>query len=288
MARGISAQHPEYHITVLLRDVPAIFLDRFPDVTIVEGNFDNADLLLSTAAQNDIVIHSGKSKHEPSVRALIAGLLRTATVSSPRFFIRLGGTGAIADWADPTYYGRQNPKIDAAVHYGDVLKCAIICSCGVIMVPVYLEDILVSPKKQAFYSSPGTNTRSWVHISDLVSVYMKLVEVAAIGGGTADCGEEDYYFTASQEIPQLPFTSATGAILKRLGVIENGEPIALPLSLIKTFGKTEWAYMGYYTYACSTGTRSDRARKVLGYEPSGPSLFECLDVDFEMAVGGKK
>lgn len=71
-------------------------------------------------------------------------------------------------------------------------------------------------------------------------------------------------------------------------MIENGEPIALPLELIKTFGEDEWAYMGYYTYACSTRTRSHRARKVLGYEPCAPGLFECLDVDFEMAVQGKK
>jgi nucleoside-diphosphate-sugar epimerase len=241
-------QHPEYNITVLLRKVPPNFRETFPNVNIVEGNFDNVELISATAALNDIVIrksrrnpttikHStteqiqdnGKSKHEPSIRAHISGLLRSATPSSPRFLIRLGGTGAIADWADPTYYGKQNPKVwsdiddidtitslpDTALHrniekivqtaaadHGDVLKCAIICSCGVygqgrgigrtqsIMVPVYLEDILASPAKQAFYTAPGANTRSWVHIGDLVSVYMKLVEAAAAGGGTADWGRE--------------------------------------------------------------------------------------------------
>ncbi|KAH8590665.1 nucleoside-diphosphate-sugar epimerase [Bisporella sp. PMI_857] len=320
-------QHPEYEITVLLRRVPPNFRETFLNVKIVEGNFDDVELISATAALNDIVIHNGKSKHEPSIKAHIAGLLRSATPSSPRFLIRLGGTGAIADWADPTYYGKKNPKVwsdindidtitslpDTALHraiekivqtaameHGDVLKCAIICSCGVygqgkgigrtqsIMVPVTLEDILASPAKQAFYTGSGSNTRSWVHIDDLVSIYLKLVEAAAAGGGTADWGREGYYFTSTQEVSQLSFATATGQILEKHKAIENGEPLALPLEQIKKFGEDEWAYMGYYTYACSTRTSSDRARKVLGYEPKAPPLFDCLEEDFVAAVAGKK
>lgn len=182
-------------------------------------------------------VDNGKSKHNPGIRAHIAGLLRVATPSSPRFFIRLGGTGIIADWADPTYYGETNPKIwsdvsdldtittlpdtalhrstekivqEAAAQHGDRLKCAIVCSCGVygpgrgpgntqsLMVPEFYQDIMQSDHKRAFYIKSGGNTRSWVHIDDLASLYVRLVEAAAAGGGEADWGRE---VSHSQAIP---------------------------------------------------------------------------------------
>lgn len=39
-----------------------------------------------------------------------------------------------------------------------------------------------------FYAGEGTNSRSWVHIEDLMTVYLKLVEAAVAGGGDADWG----------------------------------------------------------------------------------------------------
>lgn len=88
----------------------------------------------------------------------------------------------------------------AAAEHGDRIKCAIICSCGVYgtghglgntqsaLVPLYWEHIKTT--KRAFYANSGTNTRSWVHIDDLVQVYLKLVEAAVAGGGIADWGRE--------------------------------------------------------------------------------------------------
>ena len=44
-----------------------------------------------------------------------------------------------------------------------------------------------------FYVGEGTNTRSWVHIEDLVTVYLKLVEAAVSGGGNANWGKTVLY-----------------------------------------------------------------------------------------------
>ena len=98
---------------------------------------------------------------------------------------------------------RNSEKIvqDAAAQHGDRLKCAIICSSGVygpgrgpgntqsIMVPVYYEEI-VGNTKRAFYTKSGSNTRTWVHIDDLTSLYLRLIEAAAAGGGEADWGRQ--------------------------------------------------------------------------------------------------
>ncbi|KAK9778648.1 putative NAD-dependent epimerase/dehydratase domain-containing protein [Seiridium cardinale] len=336
---ALVSQHPEYDVTVLLRNIPSAFRDTYPKVCIVEGEFDDTELISATAAVSDIVIHNGNSSHEPSIRAHIAGLLRTATSNSPRYLLRLGGTSSIADWADPTYYGERNPKVwsdvddidtlkslpDTALHrsiekiievtaadHGDRLKCAIICSCGVYgpgrglgntqsgLVPMYWSEI--RKKGHAFYTKSGGNTRSWVHIDDLTQLYLKLLEAAVAGGGTADWGREvgismtiadksrssqGYYFTATQEWPQLDLAQATGKILKKHDIISNEEPIQLPLEEIREMrGKSKFSHYGIYVYACSTRTKSDRARKVLGYQPRSPNLWHCLEDDLMAAVEG--
>lgn len=145
----------------------------------------------------------------------------------PSFLIHLGGTGVVADWRDPTYTGKLNPKIwsdvddieainslpdkalhrnvdkiiqQAGVQHAEKLKTAIICPPDIygpgrglarnqsVYVPVFIEE---SKKEGAvFYGGEGTNTRSWVHIEDLMTVYLKLVEAAVSGGGGADWGKE--------------------------------------------------------------------------------------------------
>jgi len=53
---AIVRQHPEYDVTVLLRNIPAKFSEKYPNVKIVQGTFDDIELLSDTAAENDIVI----------------------------------------------------------------------------------------------------------------------------------------------------------------------------------------------------------------------------------------
>lgn len=169
------------------------------------------------------MLDNGNSKHEPSLKAHVAGLLRRP---GPSFLIRLGGTGVISDWEGPDY-GELNPKewsdldnIDeitslpdsaphrkiekylqgVAVEHGDKLKCAIISSCGVygrgkgmgntqsILIPMFYDEIMKLGR--AFYTGSGGNQRSWVHIDDLMQVYLRLVESAAVGGGNAVWGKE--------------------------------------------------------------------------------------------------
>ena len=50
------ARHAEYSITVLVRNVPEGFTERYPDVKVVHGNFDDVELISDTAAKNNIVI----------------------------------------------------------------------------------------------------------------------------------------------------------------------------------------------------------------------------------------
>lgn len=54
------SKHPEYEITVLLRNVPSHFTSRYPSVNIVKGDYDSADVISEAASKADIVVRKWK------------------------------------------------------------------------------------------------------------------------------------------------------------------------------------------------------------------------------------
>lgn len=102
----------------------------------------------------------------------------------------------------------------------------------------------------------------------------------------ADYLPQGYYFTATQEWSQRELAAATGRILKKHKLIEDEEPLQLPIEAIKAMkpGKTSFALYGVYVFACNTRTRSDRARSVLAFEPTSEDLWHYLEDDLLAAA----
>jgi nucleoside-diphosphate-sugar epimerase len=88
----------------------------------------------------------------------------------------------------------------ASTQHGHVLKTAIVCPPDIygrgygpvktdsVYFPVFVEEI--RKLGYAFYCNEGANVRGWVHIDDLMDVYVKLIEAAAAGGGGVTWGRE--------------------------------------------------------------------------------------------------
>lgn len=141
--------------------------------------------------------------------------------------MHLSGTGIVSDWHTPTHLGTLNPKIwsdvsdldaitslperelhrptdklvlAAAAEHSDVLKTAIVCPPDIYgpgrgpgkTQTVFWGAYVAEAKRvgAAFYVGDGGNTRSWVHVEDLMVVYLGLVEAAARGGVGAEWGAE--------------------------------------------------------------------------------------------------
>lgn len=316
MLHTLVTTHPEYEITVLLRNIPPTFTKTYPNVKIVQGDYDSAETITEAASQANIVVHNGNSDHEGSMNALIAGLLNREA-ASPGFLIHLSGTGIVADHASPQFRGKLNPKIwsdvadisaiwslpESALHrnvdaiiqsawetQGEKLRTAIVCppdiygagtglarTASVYFPTFYAESLKLGA---TFYVNQGTNTRSWVHISDLMAVYLRLVEAGANGGHGAQWGREGYYFASSQEASQRDIAFAAGRILKRHGMLPVEEPREAGeeevMDMLPQYGRRG---IGLYMYAANSRTRSDRAREVLGYVPSAPSIWESMEGD---------
>lgn len=315
-------QHPEYDITILQRSTKPGLSKQFPNVTIVKGSYDDLYTIRNAASNADIVLHNGDTDHKACLEALVDGLLKR-TSASPGYLIQLSGTGIISDFQSPTggQYGNRDPRIwsdlsdiddiwsqpDEALHrdvdkvlqkayteHGNRIRTAIVCGPDIygrgtgpgkrvsILIPFFVEEIL--SRGWPFYCGNGENTRSWVHVQDLVKIHLKLVEAAANGGRSTDWNEKGYYFASSQELSQFQLAEAVGKVLAKKSFIEGITPRQLTPEQLKEmrsgkFGDTP--KIALFMLASSSRTVPERSRKVLEYESSMPSLLDTLDDEID-------
>ncbi|CAI6342304.1 unnamed protein product [Periconia digitata] len=319
----IVTDHPEYEVTAFLRTVPPTFSTLYPNTRIVKGDYDSSDILTSEASNADIVIHNGDSDHEPSLNALIKGLLLPR--STPGYLLHLSGTGITSDWASTSFLGRSNPKIwsdihdldevraipDEALHrntekilhetaakQGDRINIAVICPPDIygkgkglgktwsVFMPLFLREVKKMEGGRVFYYGEGTNARGWVHIDELMEIYLKVVEAAVAGGAGFGWNKEGYYFTGTQEHSQLTIANATAKVLASHNMIKNTTPLQLSsLDRLDTMiDYPGFSKLGRYLYASNSRTRADRAEKLWGYRASAPGLLEVLEEEVLDAV----
>lgn len=312
----IATTHPEYEITVMLRKVPDAFQTTYPNIRVVQGDYDSVDVITQNAAAADIVVHNGDSDHEKSLNAIISGLLSRR---GPGYLLHLSGTGIVSDWADEKYLGKLNPKAWSdisslneiqdlpykALHrnteyilhetvriYGDDrIKIAIMCPPDIYgkgkglakthsaFVPMYVQEIL-RLGGQVFYYGEGTNTRSWVHIDDLMRVYLKVIEAAASGNAEEYFNDNGYHFAATQEHSQLTVAKVVSRVLHEQGVIENPEPAPISLEQLDCLLKIPgYEKLARYLFGSNSRSKADRAERLFGYKGEAPDLLECLEED---------
>lgn len=267
-------------------------------------------------------MHNGDSDHEASLNAIIGGLLTRAV---PGYLLHLSGTGIVSDWADKEYLGKLNPKIwsdvsdleeiqhlpDNALHrnteiilhetvrlYSDRINIAIMCPPDIYgkgkglakthsaFVPMYVQEIQRLGGK-VFYYGGGSNTRSWVHIDDLMRLYLRVVE-AAVSGNAEQCfNKNGYHFAATQEHSQLDVARIVGRNLFEKGVVADPEPSQISLEELDAMLKIPgYKKLARYLFASNSRTRAERAEGLFGYKGEAPGLLESLENDVLDAVKG--
>ncbi|KAL1848915.1 hypothetical protein Daus18300_013424 [Diaporthe australafricana] len=306
--------HPEYSITVLLRDPKPTFSEKYPNVKVLKGDFGSFDLLKDAASKADIVVHHGDSDNEDAVNALLAGVSSRAAASLPAFYIHLGGTGIIVQYDN---LGELHPKVWSDIDDIDAIwsfppktlhrntelliqdawtqrqvKTAVVCppiihgrGTGPGRINSVFYPSLLSASIETgstFYYGSGTNVYSRVHVDDVAQVFVKLVESAARGGEGADWGREGYYFLTSEEVNQKEIAVAAGKILKRKGLVATEEPKQVTLEHLDTLlSKSRFPGVARLVFASNSRSTPDRTRKVLSYEPRGLSFLDSLEDDIE-------
>jgi nucleoside-diphosphate-sugar epimerase len=157
-----------------------------------------------------------------------------------------------------------------------------------VFVPMLIDGIKNLGGK-VFYYGEGTNTRSWVHMDELMVVYMQIVEAAASGGDAAGgyFNENGYFFAGTQEHSHLDIATVTGRILHQQGVVAEPEPKQISLEELDASVKIagfEHMKVGRYLFASNSRTRAERAEKLFGYKGKSPSLLESLESEIMAAI----
>ena len=106
-----------------------------------------------------------------------------------------------------------------------------------------------------------------VHVNDLSDCYMKLVEVAVAGGGTATWGAEGYYLTENGTHVWGNMSKLVTSEAHKQGLIPSAEVISV--SPEEAGRRTEG---GFVLWGANSRGSAIRARKLLGWSPKGKSI----------------
>ncbi|KAJ7126766.1 NAD(P)-binding protein [Mycena epipterygia] len=312
---AITSAHPEYSITAILRKVPQRYVDTYPRVKTIVGDYNSAEILAKAASESDIVIHAGDSDHKAAMEALLAGLGRRTT---PAFLIHLSGTACISDVYSGNF-GVLNPRVwsdvddieelgklpedrihrhvdklvlEAAATHGAHIHTAIMCPPDVygkghgpgltqsFMAPFFYDAIL--GYKSAFYLAKGENVRSLVHIEDLMSLYVRLVEeaVTSLETGTIrdECwGKNGFYFTSGSELTWKDVAATAGKVMASLGLVESAEPKESSAADVKSM--LGGSGLALYIFGSNSRCRADRGRNLFNWKATAPAFLEVFEAD---------
>lgn len=120
----------------------------------------------------------------------------------------------------------------------------------------------------------GAGQSIWnnVHIHDLSDVYLLLVD-AAIAGRTDDglWGAKAYYLAENGEHVWGELAKSTAEAAAKLGYLPEAKAEAIDLESAKKYAGFE-----SLSWGMNSRGRAKRAREILGWKPSRPSLLEEL------------
>ncbi|CAK5277614.1 unnamed protein product [Mycena citricolor] len=309
---AIHATYPECTISAMLRKITTRYTDAYPNVKIVQGDYDSAEIIATAAAESDIVIHAGDSDHRGAMEAILTGLKRR---TSTTFLIHLSGTGCISDVYTGNL-GTLNPKIwsdidditelaslpedrmhrdvdklvfEAAKTHGAHIHTAIMCPPDIygegrgpgitqsFMVPFFYDAILAHGS--AFYIGQGENVRSTVHIDDVTSLYVKVVgeAIKSLETGTVQSEYWGDNASAFSEVRWKDMAAATGKIMTSMGLIKSEESTECSIEDVEKLPGSR--LLSLYLYGSNGRSRADRATKYLDWKPTAPGLMESLQAD---------
>ncbi|KAK0750133.1 hypothetical protein B0T18DRAFT_408308 [Schizothecium vesticola] len=237
---AVLAAHPDLSIDALVRsetDARDLKETYGTSVTATIGSLAELDLLETKAAEATIVIYCAPDVfQDPGIAALLAGLAKSSSPTTPKFYIHTSGAARIWDppngsipgpriWDDtldladfpssPTTTHATTDALVASFPYPHV-HTAIVSPSFVVgrsprhthAAPIIFPYLLGAMQRAggAFVIDQGRNKSSFVDNGELARVYVALLEdaVRILTSGAAPrpevWGPEGYYFASGLEV----------------------------------------------------------------------------------------
>jgi hypothetical protein len=209
----------------------------FPKIKLVYGSLHDLPILEEESAKADIILNMADSDHPSSTEAIVRGATSRQSTERPVFLIHTSGTG-ILTWntVKTNTYGELYQKIyddwdnvsevtslpDEAAHRvvdkiiisasngnNETVKTAIVCPPSIYGLgrgpankrsqQLYELARMTLVSGKGLRVGKGENKQTHVHVYDLSELYVRLIEEAWKGGGSATWNEEGYYFSSIGE-----------------------------------------------------------------------------------------
>lgn len=145
-------------------------------------------------------------------------------------------------------------------------------------IQAYWLTAAVLKRKKGLLVGKGENIWHQIHVQDLSDVYLLLGDAAAAGGGKATWNDKGYYLAENGAFKWGDIQREVARVAHEKGLIPSAE--VEPLS---DKDVTALNQFGLYAWGSSSRGHALRARKLLGWSPSRPSLKELIPeiVDIE-------
>ncbi|PLB43217.1 putative nucleoside-diphosphate-sugar epimerase [Aspergillus steynii IBT 23096] len=309
--------HPDWEYSVLTRskEKGAQVSSKYPNARIVIGDLDSSDVIAEETKNADIVLHCADCDHVASAEAIAKGAAQH-TPERPLWLIHTSGTGILTvedfrtntwglyrtkehdDWDgvdellnlpdDSLHRNVDKIIIDAGKKNPDSVKVAIVCPPTIYgpgrgpgnqkSVQAYWLTAAVLKRKKGLLVGKGENIWHQVHVQDLSDVYLLLGDAAAAGGGKATWNDKGYYLAENGPFVWGDIQREVARVAHEKKLIPSSEVEPLPDAEVTALNQ-----FGLYAWGSSSRGHSLRARKLLGWSPSRPSLKELIPeiVDIE-------
>lgn len=259
----------------------------------------------------------------PSINAIIAGLSAHSS-DHPGYLISTSGTGILLyPDMDAKTFGEASDRVwddidsiadirsipDHAPHRhvdkiiitagseseaakSGSLKTAVVCPPAIygvgrgpvnqrsIQVPTLAQSFLKNGK--GFYVGRGLTKWSFVHVADLSNLYVLMCEEALKGeNGKTTWGLEGYYFAQQDEHLWSDVSKKLAERAKEAGLLEDSN-----VESMSGDEASKYHPYGALLWGGNSRSRASRAKKLLGWKPSAPSVFDTLDEALRIEAKG--
>ncbi|KAG7081589.1 nucleoside-diphosphate-sugar epimerase [Colletotrichum scovillei] len=307
----LAKSHPEYAVRALVRDSAKgkIITGAFSKVEIVEGDLDDVETITREASKADVVVHLAASGHLKSVETIHKALSSKSAEQKPSHWIQISGASALAaaELADKSrspgsasdlvfndltsiddlrsfiqkYPSRavdnyllkvaaDEPKVNTALVFPPIIY-------GRGIGPVNQRSVQIPSLAKATLDrgrgvQVGKGLSRWgnVHVEDIAQLIARLVERAAEAKGEEEVWNENgLYLTGVGEMSFGEISKLVASAAAKKGLISKDE--------VEEVGPEEAnKVLPHGTVLFGTNARSEalRAKKVLGWAPTGESLEE--------------
>ncbi|KDR74322.1 hypothetical protein GALMADRAFT_250148 [Galerina marginata CBS 339.88] len=317
----LSRRPARFHVVALVRNPSpwkeAKLKSIYQDLTIVEGNLDDSDLIEEEAARAKYVINCASPDHYECIEAILDGLGQQSEdrPGDPPLYIHLSGLGMASDNARGELIDEDNiPRytdigfsLDQVPPDNPHVHCDMLVAEAGVRKENPVRTIMAYPGwvyglgegmskttsalraflgasrtlKYAGTWGPGHNSMRNIHVKDCANAILMILEAAV--AGRADEGAEGHYFLVSNA-PYVTFgeiSTVIGDIMFGKGIYTRGGSQPLPPSVANAYGESGWRVLG-------GNNRVDPQRlKRLGWEATETNrvpLLKSLPLELEVAL----